>query len=223
MIVALIALFVALGGPAQAKRLINGADIKKGTVGSKQIRDHTIGLKDLSKAATRSLELTADNSITQAKIVNGSVNADKLAPGSVNAGKLGAGSVGAGALADNSVTGSKIADGSLTTSDVAKFAGRFRVTQQFLGATITQHSCWNGEPQGLAPEVADADISQDVVLVTPLVTSMTTYNDKLTLTARVSGPSQPSRFVLILCNGTDQDVQIPANGITFSYVVFDIP
>ena len=37
MVVALLALFVALGGPAQAAKLINGAEIKKGTVGSKQI------------------------------------------------------------------------------------------------------------------------------------------------------------------------------------------
>jgi hypothetical protein len=223
MLVALAALFFALGGPAQAKRLINGADIKKGTVSSKQIRDHTVGMTELSKRAVTSLELTPDNSIGATKIVNASVTGDKLAPGSVTATKVAPGAVGSGAIADNSITGSKVADGSLTTADVARFAGRFRVTQQFLGATIAQHACWNGEPQGLAPEAAGADISQDVVLVTPLVTSTTTYNDRLTLTARVSGPMQPSRFVLILCNGTDQDVTIPANGITFSYVVFDVP
>ena len=39
MIVALLALFVALGGPAEAARLINGGKIKKGTVGSKQLAD----------------------------------------------------------------------------------------------------------------------------------------------------------------------------------------
>ncbi len=32
MLVALLALFVALGGPAQAKRLIDGKDIRKGTI-----------------------------------------------------------------------------------------------------------------------------------------------------------------------------------------------
>ena len=41
MLVALLALFLALGGPAQAKRLIDGADIKQGTVRSKQIKDRT--------------------------------------------------------------------------------------------------------------------------------------------------------------------------------------
>src|ERR1700743_1378676 len=114
MIVALIALFVALGGPAQTKRLINGADIKKGTVSSKQIRDHTVGLTDLSKRAVNSLVLTPDNSIGVTKIVNAAVTGDKLAPGSVTSTKVAPGAVNGGAIADNSITGAKIADGSLT-------------------------------------------------------------------------------------------------------------
>ena len=39
MVVALIALFVALGGPAQAKRVIDGGSIRKGTITSKQIKN----------------------------------------------------------------------------------------------------------------------------------------------------------------------------------------
>ena len=36
-LIALVALFVALGGPAQAARLITGKDIQKNTITSKQI------------------------------------------------------------------------------------------------------------------------------------------------------------------------------------------
>src|ERR1700755_1740869 len=89
MLVALLALFVALGGPAQAARLINGSAIKPGTVGSRQLKDHTIKRRDLSNAAVRALLSTPDNSITATKLGNGSVTTRALAPGSVLTGSVG--------------------------------------------------------------------------------------------------------------------------------------
>ena len=220
MLVALFALFVALGGPAQARRLIDGGDIKKGTVRSTQIKDHTIALRDLNPSVVRRLRQPPKNSITEGTLVNGSVTANKLGPGSVTAGKLSAGAVGGSALADGAVTGPKVADGSLTTADVARFSGRFRITGSYLG-TITRHSCTTREPQGLAPELASADISLDAVLVTPLGRSL---DDRLALTVSTSGASQPSRFVLSFCNASDEDVSIPpTSSVSFSYVVFDVP
>ena len=219
MVVALLALFVALGGPAQARRVINGKDIKKGSIRSAQIKDRTITLRDINPLVVRQLESTRPNSITEPMLANGAVTANRLANGAVTAGKLSGAAVTSSAIADGAVTGAKIADGSLTTADIARFAGRFRVTQQYLG-TITKHSCTTREPQGLAPEQAGADISLDAVLVTPLSRSL---DERLALTASTSGASQPSRFVLSFCNPTDDDVTVPANGVTFSYVVFDVP
>jgi hypothetical protein len=219
MLVALLALFVALGGPAQARRLVDGGDIKKGTVRSKQIKDRTIALRDLNPAVVRQLMLTPTNSITEGMLLNGAVTANKLGGSSVTAGKLAGGAVTAGAIADGAVTGPKIADGSLTTADVARFSGRFRITPPDLG-TIGGNACWRGEPQGLAPERAGADISGDALLVTPLGSS---WDDKLMLTARTSGSAQPGRFVLLICNPTSDPVPPPPNGFTFSYVVFDVP
>jgi hypothetical protein len=219
MLVALLALFVALGGPAQARRLVNGADIKKGTVRSAQLKDRTIALRDINPSVVRQLMGTPPNSITEGLLVNGAVTANKLGAGSVTAGKLSGGAVTAGAIADGAVSGAKVADGSLTTADVARFSGRFRVTQQYLG-TITRHSCTTREPQGLAPEQAGADISLDAVVVTPLGRSL---DERLALTASTSGSSQPSRFVLSFCNASDDDVTVPAGGVTFSYVIFDVP
>jgi hypothetical protein len=219
MLVALLALFVALGGPAQARRLVDGKDIRKGSVRSAQIKDRTIALRDINATVVRQLQGTPGNSITEGMLVNGAVTANKLGAASVTAGKLSGGAVTGGALADGSVTGAKVADGSLTTADVARFSGRFRVTQQYLG-TIAQHSCTTREPQGLAPEQAGADISLDAVLVTPLGRSL---DERLALTASTSGSSQPSRFVLTFCNASDTDVTVPANGVSFSYVVFDVP
>jgi hypothetical protein len=218
MLVALLALFVALGGPAQAQKLINGADIRAGTVRSKQLKDRTIALRDLNPVVVRQLRLTPDNSITESQLATGAVTGTKLGAGAVGAAKLAAGAVSAVAIADGAVNGAKVADGSLTTADVARFAGRFTITATNLGP-IAAHTCWHGEPQGLAPELAGADISRDALLVTPLGTG---FDDlSLTLTTRTSGGSH---FVLALCNvGSMDPVDPPVNGIAFGYVVFDVP
>ena len=56
--IAAAALFVALGGPATAARLIDGSDIEKGTIGSKQVQDRSLKSRDLSRRAIRSLTAT---------------------------------------------------------------------------------------------------------------------------------------------------------------------
>jgi hypothetical protein len=234
LIVALVALFFAIGGPAQAKRLIDGSDIKKGTIRSRQIKDRTITTKDISTASLRLLEDTPNASITDAKLAPNAVSATKLAAGAVSAGKVAPnaltggsvidGTLGGADLADGSITGSKIADGSLSTSDIARFAGRFRVIPPDL-PTILPGTCWSGEPHNLAPENASADISQDALLVTPRTgfdESKLTFSYR-TATANASDPSSLSRFVLAMCNVSTQPFVPAATGIAFSYVVFDIP
>jgi hypothetical protein len=232
MLVALLALFFAIGGPAQARRLINGADIRKGTIRSAQIKDRTIAARDLSTAARTELRATADGSITAAKLAAGAVTAGALSPGAIGGAAIADGAVSTvdladgavtgGKLADSAVTGAKVADGTLTAADMARFSGAFRILTDDLG-TILPHDCWNREPRGLAPEAAGADISQDALLVVPRSTLNTR---QLTFSYRMSGPSSSdpasaSRFVLALCNVTDLAVTPPS--ISFSYVVFDIP
>jgi hypothetical protein len=209
MVVALLALFVALGGPAQAKHLIGGQDIRRGAVSTREIKDRTVAVRDLSVGTVRALTETADGSITAAK----------LAPG---AAAISDGAVGSAKLADGAVTGPKIADGSLTAADIARFSGAFRILADDLG-TIKAHECWSREPRGLAPEVAGADISADALLVVP----RGTFNGQLldfNYRTSVSNPNDPtsvSRFVLTLCNRTNDDQTPPS--IAFSYIVFDIP
>jgi hypothetical protein len=212
--IALLALFVALGGPAQARRLIDGKEIRKGTVRSRQIKDHSLATRDLSRAAVRSLRQTP----------NGSVSSAKLGDGAVIAGKLGPGAVTGAAVADGSLTGADILDGTLTTQDVTRYAGRFRVVGTDIG-TIQPHTCWHGEPHGLAPELAGADISNDAVFIAPRAG----FEERSTAFSwRTSGPSatdpaSASRFVIALCNVTDAAYTPPDTGIAFSYLVFDIP
>src|SRR3954451_17010577 len=222
LVVALIALFVALGGPAQASRLISG----------KQVKNHSLQAQDLSRKAVRSLRKTPASSVNEKALQNGAVTNPKLrdgavtavkiapanigptqlAPGAIGPRELRAGAAGNAQIADGSVTGGKIADGTLDTRDYARFSGRFRVTVP----VVADHSCWSGEPVGLAPEVAKADISGDLVLVTP---DASCPQDKLAFTVR--GSANPSRFVLAGCNMTR--TATTATEIGFRYAVLDIP
>jgi hypothetical protein len=232
MFVALLALFVALGGPAQAKHLIDGQDIRQGTVSTTQIKDRTLAVRDLAPATVRALETTANGSIGASQLVpgaigglaiaDGSVSSADLADGTVSPADVSDGAIGSSKLADNAVTGAKIADGTLTTADIARFSGAFRILSDDLG-TIKAHECWSREPRGLAPEVAGADISQDALLVVPR-SSFNGQSFSFNYRTSATNPNDPttsSRFVLTLCNRTDTDAA--PGSVAFSYIVFDLP
>jgi hypothetical protein len=222
LVIALLALFVALGGPAEAQRFIDGTLLRKGSVTSRAVKDRSLKLRDLGKPARRALRATRNNSITEAKLANGSVTPGKLAHGavgsaavadrSVGAVDLAAGSVGAAQLVDGTIGGSEVADGSLAAQDLGRYYGRFRVTVP----AIDPGMCWSGEPTGLAPEQAGADISQDLVLVTP---GADWPEDRLAFTVRNSALA--SRFVLAACNRTVGRVNSFEAG--FRYLVIDLP
>ena len=55
MLVALVALFVALGGSSCAAIAITGKNIKDGSVTAKDVKNRTLGAKELSKRAVSSL------------------------------------------------------------------------------------------------------------------------------------------------------------------------
>jgi hypothetical protein len=220
-VIALLALFVALGGPAQAQRFINGK-LRKGSVTSRTIKDRSVQVRDLNRRAVRSLQSTPNNSVNEAKLANGSVTPGKLAGGAVgsaaiaDAGVTGAdlapSSVGTAAVVDGSITGTKVADGTLGGRHIARFSGRFRVQIP----EIAGDTCWSAAPDGLAPELAGADISQDLVLVTPGAD----WPDK-ELSFSVSNDGDVSQFVLEACN--PGGAAHPAFEVGFRYVVIDIP
>lgn len=203
LVIALLALFVALGGPAEAQRLLG-----KGDVNSRVVKDRSLKTRDLSRRAVRQLRATPNMSITEAKIANGAITP----------GKLGAGAVGSPAIADSAVTGAHVANGSLSAADLGRFWGRFRST---IGP-IPVGKCWSGEPAGLPPDLASADISGDIVIVQP--------DDRFLerrLTFGVRGSSNPSRFVLAACNLGAPDggalAPVDAFEVSFRYLVIDLP
>jgi len=204
LVIALLALFVALGGPAEAQRLLG-----KGDVDSRVVEDRSLKTRDFSRRAVRELRQTPNGSITEAKIANGAVTP----------GKLGAGAVGTGAIADGAVGGAQVANGSLTAADLGRFWGRFRSMID----QIPFGRCWSGEPTGLPAELAGVDISNDLVIVQP---DDRWIERRVTFGVRAS--STRGRFVLSACNvGIPIDggagEPVPAGEVSFRYLVIDLP
>jgi hypothetical protein len=205
-VVALLALFIALGGPAQAAKFVDGK-LRKNSVGSPQVKNRSLKTEDLSRSTVRSLQTPRDGSVTSPKLAANAVTATAIADRSI----------GAADVALNSLTGSQIADGSLTAREIGRFYGRFSLSANI--PALQPGHCWSGVPTGLAAERAGADISQDVVLVTP---DASWPQDQLTLTVKVeSTASVRGRFVLAACNAGSSGTT--AFKPSFSYVVIDLP
>jgi hypothetical protein len=237
-LIALLALFVALGGPAEAAKLINGKFIKSGTVRSKQIKNRSLTTADLSSRAVRSLMRTPSGSIRTAHLAAGAVTGDRLAASSVGGAtvaddsltaadlaagavgnaelrtsavtrsKIASNGVGASEIAASAVTSSEVADGQLTGADVGTFTGTFTVTP--LGpVAMNQCVAFN---QAVTPVVTGYDISDDAIVLTPGAG----VPDSLTVVAR---PVSATEIRVSICNPTLDDVAaVPSQ--SFRYVAF---
>jgi hypothetical protein len=217
-VLALIALFVALGGPAQAKRLIDGKLLRKGSVTGRAIKNGSLGRGDLSKAAVRSLTGTPVNSVRSGQIADGQVLAPDLGAGAVSATALATGSVTASKLAPDSIGGGSVANGSLQTLDIGSFAGAVSVGSfSFTVSAPCQAAEAPAIATGGSPNIAD-----DVVLVTPPAG----WPDQVVVTGK---PAPGNRIRLVACLA---DLSSLTGGVTsfditapsiFRYVTFDSP
>jgi hypothetical protein len=228
MVVALAALFIALGGPAQAGKLIDGKSIRKSSVTSKQVKDGTLKPRDLSRKARRVLTATANGSVTEPKLATNAVSTRALAPGSVltgivaddtlTAADLAANSVGADELADNAVgqaeirnngvgaseiadntiDGGEIIDGGLSVRDIARQVATFEWTLP----EIAVDKC-----EGATVTLQGIDLTGAYVLATP----MSAWPNALVYT--VNGTNTDDEFRVVACNrGT-----APVAGATYTF------
>lgn len=221
MVVALLALFVALGGPAQAARLINGKLLKRGSVTGKAIKNRSVGMRDLSRASIRKLQSTAAGSVTEAKLANGAVTPGKLAPGAVGSAAIAPGGVGSGNIAGGAVGSPQVADGSLDARDIARYWGRFSVDIP----PIAAGQCWSREP--VLDVLKGANINGDTIDVTPESSwprIKVDPTDEYALSLTVYNSAAPDRFVLSVCNPSNT-MTMPAatTRVSFSYAVIGIP
>jgi hypothetical protein len=217
MVVALVALFVALGGPAQAKRLIDGGSIRKNTITSRQIKNGSVAKADLTKGAVRSLTTTPPGSVRSAQIADGSVLAPDLGAGAVGPGQLATGAVTASKLAGDSVGGGSVANGSLQTVDIGSFTGSVNVDfgQFNKDENRCQQATAPAAPTGGSPNLAD-----DVVAVSP----PSGWSDFLVVT----GKPAPGNTIRIVACWSAPENTVPADFpnpplTTFRYVTFDAP
>ncbi len=94
-VVALTAMFIALGGTAYAidKNSVGTAQLKNKAVTAKKLKNNAVTAKKIKNNAVTANKLKA-NSVATAKIRNGAVTAEKLADGSVGGAKLNLASIG---------------------------------------------------------------------------------------------------------------------------------
>jgi hypothetical protein len=238
--IAIIALFVALGGPAQAAKLLDGGDIKAGTVGSKQIKDRSIKPLDITREGVRMLKVTPDRSVGAGKLADNAVTTRALAPASVLTGTVGDGSltaadlapnsvtteeiednavgqteirnngVGASEIADQSIDGGEVIDGGLQARDVARFSGMLIVDF----SALKGGECQGAAVTGTQADIANADISSDLAVVAA------GGNWPVKLTYGVANAAVPDQFVLYACNPGNATAEIDAPPVNFRYIVF---
>jgi hypothetical protein len=127
LVVALLALFVSLGGVGYAATKIGTAQIKNGAVTAKKLHAKAVTAKKIKTAA-----------VTNSKIADGAVQTGKIADGSVTNGKLADAAVTGAKLADGSVGSGKIAAGGLSLASVAAWS---KGPGNIGGATVPANDC----------------------------------------------------------------------------------
>lgn len=107
MVVALIALFVSIGGVGYAASKIDTDDLASGAVTKRKLHNKAVNTRKISNQAVKTGKI-ADAAITTDKLGFQSVTEDKLASDSVTTGKLGDQSVANGKLAAAAVHASEL-------------------------------------------------------------------------------------------------------------------
>lgn len=126
--IALVALFVSLGGVTYAAATIGtnqiknaavtNAKLRNGAVSGAKIRKGAISANRIARGAVRGDRIARDG-VTARELRAGAVATGKLADGAVSAPKLAVGSVTTAKLADNSVGGAKLGNGQVGTAKLA--------------------------------------------------------------------------------------------------------
>lgn len=240
-LIAMVALFVALGGPAEAARLIDGSKIAKGSITGRQVRDRSLGIAELSGGARRTLAAVPVNAVRSPQIADGQVASADIADGGVRGGDIAAntvrsqdvldGTLGAADLgtnsvagdeiapnavrateiADNSIDGGEIIDGGLQAQDVATFSG---ATAALDFGLLPLNAC-ESQDVPAHPNSASQSISDDVILVSPGAS----WPQGLLIRAQPKGDD--ATFVLVACNVAVDTVGVDPPATVFRYAAFD--
>jgi hypothetical protein len=229
-LLAAVALFVALGGPAEAAKLIDGGRIRKGSVTGAAIRantltgrllkaatitgdrlaDRSVALAKLSPDVIATLTATPSNEVTGGKVLDRSLSGADLGDETLGQSQIARSGVGNSELADGGVDGSKIADGRQRVGDVAAFAGTADLDPPWL----VSHSCWHADqPATLLWERNGASIADDAVFVAPPAG----LADVLVLSGRPVGGGTVRLVVCNVGSGNFDPAPFTARYLTIGY------
>jgi hypothetical protein len=229
-VLGVVALFVALGGPAEAAKLIDGSRLRKGSVRGTAIKpqtitgrliqmatitgdrlaDRSIALAKLSPATVATLTATPPNEINGGKVLDRSLSGADLGDETIGQPQIARGGVAGSEIADGSVDGGEIADGHQSVRDLASFAGTATIDPPSLGS----HGCYAvDQPATLLWQRAGVTIADDAVFVAP----PEGMSDALTISARPSGTGS-IRFVV--CNLSSGWVDAPPLVVRYLTIEF---
>ena len=200
IVLALIALFVALDGPAAAQRAakqISGSRLRDNTVTGAKVKNGSLERQDLSARARNFLRVPGNRSVTEVK----------LAPNAVTSNTIRARSVGTDDLADGAVESGKVADGTLTARDVGSFSGQASLDFP----AIAPNSCVSRSYD--IP--GNANVADDVVSVTP----PSNWLENVPVTESL-GP-RDGTFTVTACNVTGAPTPDPGE-VNFRFVVTNL-
>ena len=136
LIVALIALFVSIGGVGYAASKIDTNDIKNKAVTKPKIDKQAVSTNRIADQAVKTKKLK-DLAVTTDKIADQAVTTDKIADLAVTTGKIADQAVTTDKLADDSVTSAKIAANSVRASELG-------TTQLAVSAAVNVNANGNG-------------------------------------------------------------------------------
>jgi hypothetical protein len=117
LIVALLALFVSIGGVGWAASKIGTNDIQNKAVTKPKIDKQAVSTNRIADQAVKTKKL-ADQAVTTDKLGNQSVTTDKIADLAVTTGKIADQAVGTDKIADDSVTSAKIGAAQVRASEL---------------------------------------------------------------------------------------------------------
>ena len=186
-----VALFAAAGGPSWAAGQINGKRLKPasvtnaklaknavtsvkvrpGTLLSSDLRDGTVQRRDVAPDFFTGLQTAlGTGSIYSALIADGAVTTEKIPNQAVTGVKINAGAVSTSRLLNNAVTSGKIEDATITGADIAKNGVTGANLDGTGTATLDLPLLADGTCSAQPVTVTGADLTDDVVLVTPPAT-----------------------------------------------------
>jgi hypothetical protein len=196
-LLAMVALFVALGGVSYAAATINGKDIKNGTVAGKKLKGKTV---TGAKVKGNTLTGAQVNESSLAKVPS-ATSADQAA--SAASATTAANATG---IADNTVSSAKVADGSLTGHDVGRRAG----SNAFTIGSIPAGTC----------EVKASQVAEGVDMRDDAITVTAEQNLAAGLVISSENSDSPGFIRINVCNVTGAAVD--GGSHVFHWVAFDV-